>query len=70
MLDSPRIRSPASGYGFPQTYGAGPSSSTGKGRKTGLKSRATQLLALRFGWVVLVIWYEVSWGVCGGPEGS
>ena len=30
-------------------------------RRSGLQSRATQLLALRFGWVVLVIWFEVSY---------
>jgi hypothetical protein len=46
----------------PLTYGlAGPSNlHPSKGRKTGLKSRSTQLLALRFGWVVLVIWFEVG----------
>ncbi|WWD21088.1 hypothetical protein CI109_105569 [Kwoniella shandongensis] len=31
-----------------------------RGRKSGLKARGTQLLALRFGWVVLVIWFEVG----------
>ncbi|EIW67142.1 hypothetical protein TREMEDRAFT_34063, partial [Tremella mesenterica DSM 1558] len=29
-------------------------------RRTGLKSRSTQLLGLRFGWVVLVVWFEVG----------
>lgn len=47
MLGSPRAHSPATPSNL-------------RGRKTGLKSRATQILALRFGWVVLVIWYEVS----------
>lgn len=47
MLGSPGAHSPAT-------------PSNPRGRKTGLKSRATQILALRFGWVVLVIWYEVS----------
>lgn len=48
-------------YGDP-----GPSSSSAaamaRRRKSGLKRRTTQLMALRFGWIVLVIWYEV------GPE--
>ena len=33
-------------------------------RRSGLRSRGTQLLAIRFGWVVLVIWYEVSCSRC------
>jgi hypothetical protein len=31
-----------------------------KGRRTGFKSRTFQLLSLRFGWVVVVIWFEVG----------
>ncbi|WVN91103.1 uncharacterized protein L203_106352 [Cryptococcus depauperatus CBS 7841] len=44
-------------------------------RKSGLRSRATQVLALRFGWVVLVIWYEIggffySLSTCRFPDSS
>ncbi|WWC73194.1 uncharacterized protein I206_107160 [Kwoniella pini CBS 10737] len=54
MLDSPRIRSPS--LGPPNEKGL-----IGNGkRRSGLKSRGTQLLALRFGWVVLIIWFEVG----------
>ncbi|KAL7421241.1 hypothetical protein Q5752_004126 [Cryptotrichosporon argae] len=46
MSFSPRVpRSP--------TLGAPP-------RRSGLQSRSTQLLVLRFGWVVLVIWFEIG----------
>lgn len=59
MLDSPRLsRSPkiAQNAGQHLSVVVGPS----KGRRSGLRSRGTQLLFLRFGWVVLVIWYEVG----------
>ena len=62
MLDSPRLnRSPkiAQNAGQHLSVVGGPS----KGRRSGLRSRGTQLLFLRFGWVVLVIWYEVSYAV-------
>ena len=62
-LVSPRSRSPRPHDSLYPTIG----SSLGLGhptvlrpRKSGLRSRSTQLLALRFGWVVLVVWYEVS----------
>ncbi|WRT68958.1 uncharacterized protein IL334_005940 [Kwoniella shivajii] len=54
MLDSPRMPSPSIGE-----YSEKGLLSNGK-RRSGLKARATQLLALRFGWVVLVIWFEVG----------
>ncbi|OWZ30947.1 hypothetical protein C347_04099 [Cryptococcus neoformans AD2-60a] len=62
MLGSPRAHSPAPPL-------------AARGRKTGLKSRATQILALRFGWVVLVIWYEVgeffhSLSTCRFPDSA
>jgi hypothetical protein len=38
----------------------GHAAGTARGRQSGLKSRATKLLAIRFGWVVLVIWFEVG----------
>ncbi|WVQ93288.1 hypothetical protein IAU59_000355 [Kwoniella sp. CBS 9459] len=54
MLDSPRQRSPALGAPIGTLNGSS------KSRKSGLRARGTQLLALRFGWVVLVIWFEVG----------
>ncbi|KIY56716.1 hypothetical protein I307_03820 [Cryptococcus deuterogattii 99/473] len=59
MLGSPRAHSPATPSNL-------------RGRKTGLKSRATQILALRFGWVVLVIWYEFfhSLSTCRFPDSA
>lgn len=66
MFDSPRPRSPnPSSYNdkdkYPYNSTSGPSSGVlSRNRKSGLKSRATQLLAIRFGLVVLVIWYEVG----------
>lgn len=60
MLDSPRPRSP-NPSSYNDKYNPSSSSTTGTlRRKSGLKSRATQILAIRFGWVVLVIWYEVG----------
>ncbi|KAK8843394.1 hypothetical protein IAR55_007051 [Kwoniella newhampshirensis] len=50
---SPNSRSPVLNNGLAN---GGP----GRGRKSGLRARGTQLLALRFGWVVLVIWFEVG----------
>jgi hypothetical protein len=50
----------------PDSPGHAPNSQHGLGvghpgrRRSGLRSRGTQLLVIRFGWVVLVIWYEVS----------
>jgi hypothetical protein len=44
------------GHGQPPSGGGGMT----KGRRTGLKSRTFQLLTLRFGWVVIVIWFEVG----------
>ncbi|KAK6904396.1 hypothetical protein L486_08017 [Kwoniella mangroviensis CBS 10435] len=69
MLDSPRLRSPS--LGPPNEKGITPS---GK-RRSGLRSRGTQLLALKFGWVVLVIWFEVgdffhSLSTCRFPDSS
>ncbi|WVW79244.1 hypothetical protein I302_101210 [Kwoniella bestiolae CBS 10118] len=69
MLDSPRIRSPS--LGPPNEKGLTPN---GK-RRSGLKSRGTQLLALRFGWIVLVIWFEVgdffhSLSTCRFPDSA
>ncbi|WWC64130.1 uncharacterized protein I303_106738 [Kwoniella dejecticola CBS 10117] len=70
MLDSPRLRSPS--LGPPNEKGL----PTGNGkRRSGLKSRGTQLLALRFGWVVLVIWFEVgdffhSLSTCRFPDST
>lgn len=58
-MHSPRPRSPVatpSTATFQNGLGHG---QPGR-RKSGLRSRGTQLLALRFGWVVLVIWYEVG----------
>ncbi|ORY24794.1 Metallo-dependent phosphatase-like protein [Naematelia encephala] len=66
-MGSPRPRSP---NGHP--YAIGPSSLSGglRGRRSGLKSRSFQLLAIRFGWVVLVIWYEFfsSLSSCKFPD--
>lgn len=67
MLESPRPRSPRSPsfpnyndkHGGGGSSTAGPSSGTLR-RKSGLRSRATQILAIRFGLVVLVVWYEVG----------
>jgi hypothetical protein len=60
MIDSPRPRSP-NPSSYNDKYNPSSSSTTGTlRRKSGLKSRATQILAIRFGWVVLVIWYEVG----------
>jgi hypothetical protein len=60
MLDSPRPRSPnPSSYNDKYPHASSSTSGTLR-RKSGLKSRATQILAIRFGWVVLVIWYEVG----------
>lgn len=60
MLDSPRPRSP-NPSSYNDKFQSSSSSTTGTlRRKSGLKSRATQILAIRFGWVVLVIWYEVG----------
>lgn len=39
--------------------GVGAAAGPSRKRKSGLKTRTTQLMALRFGWIVLVIWYEV-----------
>ncbi|WVR09143.1 hypothetical protein IAU60_006205 [Kwoniella sp. DSM 27419] len=55
MLDSPRLRSSPS-LGPPN----GHLPALSKRRESGLKARGTQLLALRFGWIVLVIWFEVG----------
>ncbi|WVQ81462.1 hypothetical protein IAT38_003586 [Cryptococcus sp. DSM 104549] len=69
MLGSPRPRSPT-----PFSNGAANahSGSLTRGRKSGLKSRSTQILALRFGWVVLVIWYEFfhSLSTCRFPDSA
>ncbi|ORX39017.1 Metallo-dependent phosphatase-like protein [Kockovaella imperatae] len=55
---SPRPK-PLGSYGAPIGLGH-PPIHRGGGRRSGLKSRATQLLALRFGWVVLVVWFEIG----------
>lgn len=66
MFESPRPRSPRSpilsSYNdkFPYPNSASSSSGSRSRKKSGLKSRATQILAIRFGLVVLVIWYEVG----------
>jgi hypothetical protein len=59
MLDSPRPRSP-NPSSYNDKYQPSTSTSGQLRRKSGLKSRATQILAIRFGWVVLVIWYEAG----------
>ncbi|WWC91304.1 uncharacterized protein L201_006247 [Kwoniella dendrophila CBS 6074] len=69
MLDSPKIRSPSLGSSNEKGL------TSNGGRRSGLKSRGTQLLALRFGWVVLVIWFEVgdffhSLSTCRFPDST
>jgi len=58
-MHSPRPRSPV-GTPTTATFQNGLGLGHPGRRKSGLRSRGTQLLALRFGWVVLVIWYEVG----------
>lgn len=77
MLDSPRPRSPnPSSYNEKYLQPNASSSSSGSlRRKSGLRSRGTQILAVRFGWVVLVIWYEVgeffhSLSTCRFPDNA
>ncbi|ODN91432.1 hypothetical protein L198_05946 [Cryptococcus wingfieldii CBS 7118] len=65
MALSPRLPSPNA---FPPTYPP-------RGRQSGLTARSTQILALRFGWVVLVIWYEAgeffhSLSTCRFPDSA
>lgn len=77
MLDSPRPRSPnPSSYNDKYPHSHASSSTSGSlRRKSGLRSRTTQILAVRFGWVVLVIWYEVgeffhSLSTCRFPDNA
>ncbi|KAK4686702.1 ethanolamine phosphate phosphodiesterase, partial [Tremellales sp. Uapishka_1] len=54
MQYSPKLRSPPlNAHGIANGV-------MGRGRKSGLRSRTTQVLALRFGWVVLIIWFEAG----------
>ncbi|WVQ75389.1 hypothetical protein IAR50_005009 [Cryptococcus sp. DSM 104548] len=66
MAHSPRLASPTA---------FAPTAFSSRGRQSGLKARSTQILALRFGWVVLVIWYEAgeffhSLSTCRFPDSA